>query len=171
MGCKTACDIFDHARLELCLISSSKIITPTVKIISSLLNGLISYRELGRVEVVISEVLRNALEHGNLGISYEEKTAALENDAFEQLLSERSSRAIAHGLKIRVIVDISPTEFCCVVEDDGEGFNWQDVPEPIVDPTVLLKLHGRGLAMVNKEFDQVLFNDKGNSVKLLKKLA
>ncbi|HOY66647.1 MAG TPA: ATP-binding protein [Candidatus Ozemobacteraceae bacterium] len=123
------------------------------------------------IRLGLIEIIRNAIEHGNLGITYDEKTAALDGDpsAFERLISERMadpSRKERH-VDIRFQMDGAQCEW--IISDEGAGFDWQSVPDPN-DPANLLSTHGRGILLTRLNFDAVSYFGRGNQVSLRKSL-
>jgi len=89
-------------------------------------------------------------------------------------LDEAFVNAVKHGNKndptklVRVTAELSPKEACFTVEDEGEGFNVQDIPDPC-DPTNLFKSSGRGVLLMYNIMDEVEYNAQGNRVKMVKR--
>jgi serine/threonine-protein kinase RsbW len=89
-------------------------------------------------------------------------------------LDEAFVNAVKHGNKndpsklLRVTAELSPREACFTVEDEGEGFNVQDIPDPC-DPTNLFKTSGRGVLLIYNIMDEVEYNAQGNRVKMVKR--
>jgi serine/threonine-protein kinase RsbW len=89
-------------------------------------------------------------------------------------LDEAFVNAIKHGNKsdptkmVRITAELSPTEACFTVEDEGEGFNVKDIPDPC-DPSNLFKTTGRGVLLMYNIMDEVEYNAQGNRVKMVKK--
>ena len=54
------------------------------------------------------------------------------------------------------------------MEDEGEGFNVQDIPDPC-DPANLFKSSGRGVLLIYNIMDEVEYNAQGNRVKMVKR--
>lgn len=89
-------------------------------------------------------------------------------------LDEAFVNAVKHGNKydhqknIRIIADISKTEARFTVEDEGEGFDVQNIPDPL-DPENLFKTSGRGVLFIYNIMDEVTYNDRGNRLTMVKK--
>ena len=89
-------------------------------------------------------------------------------------LDEAFVNAVKHGNKndpsklLRVTAELSRREACFTVEDEGEGFNVQDIPDPC-DPTNLFKTSGRGVLLIYNIMDEVEYNAQGNRVKMVKR--
>ncbi|MDP3638076.1 MAG: response regulator, partial [Azonexus sp.] len=85
--------------------------------------------EPGRIVLGLSELMLNAVEHGNLAIGYERKSALLEDGGLdseiERLLNlpEFSSRCA------EVLVRRSDGVLKFLIRDQGDGFNWQAYQE------------------------------------------
>jgi serine/threonine-protein kinase RsbW len=54
------------------------------------------------------------------------------------------------------------------VEDEGEGFDVQQIPDPR-DPTNLFKSSGRGVLLIYNIMDEVEYNAQGNLLKMVKR--
>ena len=89
-------------------------------------------------------------------------------------LDEAFVNAVKHGNKndptklIRVTAELSPCEACFTVEDEGEGFDVQGIPDPC-DPANLFKTSGRGVLLIYNIMDEVEYNAQGNRVKMVKR--
>ena len=55
------------------------------------------------------------------------------------------------------------------IRDQGSGFDPTDVIDPRSDPSQLTADRGRGLAFIRLFMDDVLFNDVGNEITLIKR--
>jgi serine/threonine-protein kinase RsbW len=91
-------------------------------------------------------------------------------------LDEAFVNAVKHGNKndptklIRVGAELSPTEAAFTIEDEGEGFDVQTIPDPC-DPSNLFKSSGRGVLLMYNIMDEVEYNAQGNRVKMVKRPA
>ncbi len=89
-------------------------------------------------------------------------------------LDEAFVNAVKHGNKndptklVRVGAELSPKEACFTVEDEGEGFDVQTIPDPC-DPANLFKSSGRGVLLIYNIMDEVEYNAQGNRVKMVKR--
>ncbi len=89
-------------------------------------------------------------------------------------LDEAFVNAVKHGNKndptklIRVGAELSPKEACFTIEDEGEGFDVQTIPDPC-DPANLFKSSGRGVLLIYNIMDEVEYNAQGNRVKMVKR--
>jgi anti-sigma regulatory factor (Ser/Thr protein kinase) len=124
--------------------------------------------EIQKIRIGISEILTNAIEHGNLSISGDEKFRATEAGTYMELIEERLNDPNYKDRKVLVEININKDILKINIEDSGDGFNISEV-EPSNNPEDLLKLHGRGILITKMYFDEVLYNKKGNKVTLVKK--
>ena len=82
--------------------------------------------------------------------------------------------AVKHGNKsdptklVRITAELSPKEASFTVEDEGQGFNVQEIPDPC-DPANLFKTSGRGVLLIYNIMDEVEYNAQGNRVKMVKR--
>lgn len=99
---------------------------------------------------------------------------APENSNLFIALDEAFVNAVKHGNKndptklIRIGAELSPKEACFTIEDEGEGFNVQAIPDPC-DPANLFKSSGRGVLLIYNIMDEVEYNAQGNRVKMVKR--
>jgi len=136
------------------------------------LEGALGKREMADLQLGMCELLINAIEHGNLGISAEEKRQALSKGNFDALLKER--RACAElgqrSVSIEVILDQASREISCHFRDQGDGFDWQALPQELT-PENLLQPQGRGVILTRMVADRLEYNDKGNEVTFVKRIG
>ncbi len=89
-------------------------------------------------------------------------------------LDEAFVNAVKHGNKndpkklLRITAELSPKEACFTVEDEGEGFDIGDIPDPC-DPANLFRTSGRGVLLIYNIMDEVEYNAQGNRVKMVKR--
>jgi len=89
-------------------------------------------------------------------------------------LDEAFVNAVKHGNKndptklLRITAELSPNEASFTVEDEGEGFNVREIPDPC-DPANLFRTSGRGVLLIYNIMDEVEYNEQGNRVKMVKR--
>jgi CheY-like chemotaxis protein len=116
-----------------------------------------------RVVMGIAELLINAIEHGNLGISYDEKTELNHSGRWLLEIERRQSLPEYRTRNVQVHLDQLQDHLALTIKDEGNGFNWQKYL--IMDPDRAMDNHGRGIAMANMLcFDQVEYMGNGNTV-------
>ena len=89
-------------------------------------------------------------------------------------LDEAFVNAVKHGNKfdasknIRIAADVSKTEARFTIEDEGEGFDVSNIPDPL-DPQNLFKPSGRGVLFIYNIMDEVMYNERGNRLTMVKR--
>lgn len=111
----------------------------------------------------LSELFINAVEHGNLGITYDEKTALLHGNRLDEEISERLKLPENISKYVVAIFEKEPENVTIRVKDSGPGFNWR--PYMDFDTERLTHIHGRGIAMANKTvFSSLQYLGSGNEL-------
>ncbi len=93
----------------------------------------------------LSELLVNSVEHGNLGVTYAEKSQLKLNDGWREEIDRRI--ALPENSSKKVVLNFRREGATVVlrITDEGQGFPWQDYldinPERACDP------NGRGIAL------------------------
>ncbi len=122
------------------------------------------------LKLCVRELLINSMEHGNLGISFEEKSQALANDSYIHILSERQKDPLNINKRITVIYSLTPEKIEVSITDEGNGFDHKKMLARSIDDSNSSSLgHGRGILMSKIFFDHIEYNEKGNSVFIVKK--
>jgi serine/threonine-protein kinase RsbW len=89
-------------------------------------------------------------------------------------LDEAFVNAVKHGNKndltklVKITAELSPKEASFTVEDEGEGFDIREIPNPC-DPENLFRSSGRGVLLIYNIMDEVEYNAQGNRVKMVKR--
>jgi anti-sigma regulatory factor (Ser/Thr protein kinase) len=116
-----------------------------------------------RVEVGICELLLNAVEHGNLEITYDEKTQLLASGRLEEEVAHRSMLPRYADRHAVVEIQRGATEIRLIVKDQGGGFDWRpylDFSEERAPDS-----HGRGIATARLLcFTRLEYRGNGNEV-------
>ncbi len=116
-----------------------------------------------RVVLGLTELLINAVEHGNLGISYEEKSRLNQNGEWEEEIRRRSMQETYKDREVVVEFERNANEVLFTIRDQGEGFDWRQYLE--ISPERAFDSHGRGIAMANTiSFDTIDYVGVGNEV-------
>lgn len=121
------------------------------------------------VSLGVRETLMNSIEHGNLGISFEEKSKALEEDRLFDLIKTRQQEPGYRDRKIRVGYAFNQDELSIRIEDQGEGFDAETMLKREIRGTPeARRMHGRGIRITRAMFDEIVYSGKGNQVFLRK---
>jgi serine/threonine-protein kinase RsbW len=89
-------------------------------------------------------------------------------------LDEAFVNAVKHGNHndpnklVRITAELSSKEARFTVEDEGDGFNVQEIPDPC-DPANLFKASGRGVLLIYNIMDEVQYNERGNRLTMVKR--
>jgi CheY-like chemotaxis protein/anti-sigma regulatory factor (Ser/Thr protein kinase) len=111
----------------------------------------------------LTELLVNAIEHGNLGITYAEKKRLRLAGGWNDEVARRQALPEYAARSVRVRVARRPDCFEFTVSDEGGGFDWRRYldfdPERAADP------NGRGIAMARLlSFARLEYLGSGNTV-------
>ncbi len=140
------------------------------QIIDSILKDIKSYiaeSEIVSIELGLIELITNAMEHGNMNISYTEKQEALNNNSLMKLYTDRMSQSKYAKRKVEIKFVKDSNFFEWTIIDEGNGFNWNIVPDP-TDSDKLLELSGRGIFITKFLFDELEYIGVGNTVRVRK---
>ncbi len=126
------------------------------------------------IQVGLHELIVNAIEHGNLEITHEEKDALLaeSHDAYMALVHKRQGDPAHAGRRVRVSLTLDHDQATLVwhILDDGKGFDYKTLPDPMsYEPDQLLS--GRGIFLARLHFDAVEYVGRGNEVIASKRIA
>lgn len=112
----------------------------------------------------LGELVINAVEHGNLAISYEEKSKLKASMAWDNEIENRLRMPEYKNRRATIEIQRTAGAVNFIISDEGNGFDWQ----PYMDFAAerMMDNHGRGIAMANKLcFDELQYEGKGNVVK------
>jgi CheY-like chemotaxis protein/anti-sigma regulatory factor (Ser/Thr protein kinase) len=128
-----------------------------------------SLKDAAQTAMGLAELMINAVEHGNLGVTYTEKSQLLQagrwREEIEARLKEPRYRNRFASLRLERHADHVEFE----VSDMGQGFDWRAFLD--VDPSRAMDLHGRGIAIARRAcFDSVEYRGCGNVVVATKSL-
>jgi serine/threonine-protein kinase RsbW len=98
----------------------------------------ISKENYGKILIATLEAVNNAIIHGN-----------------------KSNRK--KHVDIEILLDVN--KLIITVTDEGRGFKPKEVPDP-TKPENIEAMNGRGVFLMSKLADEIVFNKKGNSVKM-----
>lgn len=135
-----------------------------------LLNVDYKFGDVDLLKIGLYEIMVNSIEYGNLEITSSNKQELLGNgqNYYEYLLSRSNLPEFAKRY-LHIRVSLHTNRLSITIEDNGPGFPWQDMlikgyslPE---DP---YSFCGRGIFLAIKVFDELRFNEQGNSIELIK---
>ncbi|MCE2993840.1 MAG: response regulator [Alphaproteobacteria bacterium] len=133
------------------------------KILAILIGSCMPEPEM--MAIGLTELMINAVEHGNLAITYEEKRELKLANKWEAEIEAREKLAenILKYCEISIVRDQAADEFIVNIKDQGNGFDWTKFDR--FDPNRLTDPNGRGIVLSqNSGFDNVQYLGKGNEV-------
>ncbi len=116
--------------------------------------------------IAISEVISNAIYHGNL-----ELESSLKDHSFKKFQEEAEKRikiAPYKDRKVYINGFFNKEKFVIEVEDEGNGFDWKGLVKKLNFSIDTVLPYGRGIFLLITIFDEVYWNDKGNKITLIK---
>ncbi len=116
-----------------------------------------------KVATGLSELLLNAVEHGNLGISYQEKTELVSQGRWREEIERRLNQPEYQDKFVLVKIVREATRTTFTIKDQGKGFD----PSTFLtfSPERATDLHGRGIALSRMlSFDSLDYLGNGNQV-------
>lgn len=127
--------IIEHIKLP----SDFNALVDVENLVDRVCNGLgVQEEAYGNVLVAVTEAVNNAIQHGN---------------------------ELKRELFVDVAVGDKSEEFCFSIKDEGNGFNFNELPDPTA-PENILKERGRGIFLMKNLADDVVYDGVGNSVSI-----
>lgn len=172
-GYQALIDCMAASEFSFSLPNDYELIEPLTDLIQQMIKGvgLCDSIESVRVGVSVEQAILNAMFRGNLEISYEDMQQSRERlmqgeDA--DIVTERISKAPYASRRVSIAVQVNKDEARFVVGDEGPGFDTSTVPDS-GDSSALDRDGGRGLVLMNTFMDEVVFNQAGNQVTMVKR--
>jgi serine/threonine-protein kinase RsbW len=104
----------------------------------------IGHEVFGNILITTTEAVNNAILHGN-------------------------NRDVNKNVEVSYKYDTDSKRLSFIVSDEGNGFDYTNVPDP-TSPENVLMLGGRGVFLMKQLADFVIFSNNGNTVELEFKL-
>ncbi len=121
----------------------------------------ISDEDRVNLQMTLMELLMNAVEHGNLNISYKEKNEWLMNGGdIITLIKERAQKPEYRGRRVHISYFIKHNASAFRIRDEGEGFDWKEAMEKSGGT----ETNGRGILLSSQCVQKISYNEKGNQV-------
>lgn len=125
------------------------------------------------IQIALQEVITNAIEHGNLEISFEKKTELVsKTENYSELVIKEAHPKFLNERKVYLDYSLTREKVVYTVRDEGKGFDWKNTIFKInnfaAGTEFSSSCHGIGLRMIHKVFDSVEYNDAGNEIRLIK---
>lgn len=175
-----ALDVYNKQRELSVALGHSKLLYECVENASFKINNLDQANKISvslaqlfpnpeKVVLGISEILVNAIEHGNLNISYEEKSELNLKSQWKAEIDKRLNLPEYKDKAVTIHFTKTKDEIVLSVKDEGKGFDYKRYME--FDPTRSTHNHGRGIAFANNiSFDKLEYVGTGNQVNCIVRL-
>ncbi|MDZ4701065.1 MAG: ATP-binding protein [Rhodothermales bacterium] len=125
-------------------------------------------------------VLECPSDLGNLDALVDETGAFVEEIGLDEelaykivlLMSEAATNAITHGnaedpaKKVDIELRCAPRQIALIVEDEGEGFNLDEIEDPISAEN-LMRGGGRGLFFIREMAEEVHLENNGRRIRMI----
>ncbi len=124
--------------------------------------GYIDLELKDKIHVSLFEMLMNAVEHGNCNISYNEKSAWLEEHGdIIELIRKKNRDDRIKSRHVFFSYTLTPERSRYTIRDEGSGFDWRSYLAGKKDD---MALHGRGIMMTGVYTENLEYNELGNEV-------
>lgn len=142
--------------------------------VSSLVNFLVKessdkFTEEQKLDIKLGlgELVLNSVEHGNMGITYEEKSTAVIDGTLQSLYAEKMEHPDIKNRYVTIAYNQTQCGAEWEITDEGNGFDPDCIPNPISEDGIM-RLHGRGIFICKFQFDEMEYIGKGNKVRVVK---
>jgi CheY-like chemotaxis protein len=129
--------------------------------IAGLISALCPARDAANMGLM--ELMLNAIEHGNLGITYDEKTTLIAEDRLQEEVRRRCALPEHAGKVATINFRREDKKLLFTIQDAGKGFDWMPFLE--MSMARVMDNHGRGIAMSRMvSFTSLEYRGNGNCV-------
>ena len=125
---------------------------------------IISEDQVNVLQLVLSELLMNAVEHGNCGITFQQKKEWLNthSDTFA-LIAEKCKDEKIGARKIDLEVTVQKDHIHLELRDQGVGFDWKRFLAE-QESTMQPGKHGFGILVASRYTNNLTYNATGNAL-------
>jgi CheY-like chemotaxis protein/anti-sigma regulatory factor (Ser/Thr protein kinase) len=117
--------------------------TKEAHLIAQLVSNLCPSRDEAHMGLI--ELMLNAVEHGNLGITYDEKTLLIAEERLHEEVDRRLSLPEYARKTASLQFKRADNNLVFTIKDEGKGFDWTQFMEMKIER--MMDNHGRGIAM------------------------
>ncbi len=111
----------------------------------------------------LTELMRNAVEHGNLEIGFKEKARLMEDGMLNAEIERRLHNPAYAERCAEAVLARKPEGVYVIITDKGPGFQWSDFTK--FSPARAAYKNGRGIQVARLTcFDKLAYNEAGNQV-------
>jgi hypothetical protein len=116
----------------------------------------------------LRELIINAIEHGNLEITWQEKFKALRGGRYLELVQQKRSLSEFKDRRVSLEYSVTPQRVVFRLADQGKGFDYDkhlnNSRNSEMKPVSEVMGPGQGIFMALRVFDRLEYNDRGNQV-------
>ncbi|MDR1904585.1 MAG: ATP-binding protein [Treponema sp.] len=128
--------------------------------------GLITPDNKMHLQLALGELIVNAVEHGNCGITYDEKTIGMDKGlSVVDLVAEKCKDPAIRAKKVDFQWEIRAEKSLFTIHDEGKGFDVKAHLKKVATQD-MLSLHGRGIKLASMLSQELIYNERGNQVTL-----
>ncbi|MCF7919912.1 MAG: response regulator [Candidatus Cloacimonetes bacterium] len=154
-------------KLTMEIESDLKLIAKVAHFLANETATIFNEDEIVSVNIALLELLVNAFEHGNLEITYADKSKAIAEKRLDKLYQERLANPALASRKTRIEFTLEK-DFCeWIITDEGSGFDTSLYSELSTDDRE--NEHGRGIFITKFHLDELEYLDNGRKVRALKR--
>lgn len=128
-------------------------------------SGLFDESRYYGLNLALFECLANALEHGNLEVTYDEKTADIQLGVYLENLRRKAKQMPYRARKIHIEYVVDDEGAIIDIQDEGSGFDSASLLEKIKHKEKE-DYHGRGILLALNMVDSVQYSEKGSRVRI-----
>lgn len=110
----------------------------------------------------LTELMLNAIEHGNLGITYDEKSMLVKSGQWYEEINRRLALPENKDKTATITFKSNSNSMVVLIKDQGNGFEWQQYLD--LSLSRMTHSNGRGVATAKFSFSTMEYSDKGNEV-------
>ncbi|QDQ26062.1 response regulator [Chitinimonas arctica] len=116
-----------------------------------------------RAVLGLTELMVNAIEHGNLGVGYGEKKAMMQSGHWRETIEAMQREPEHCDKRVRIVTKREGDMLLVEISDEGDGFEWE--PYLDFDPARAFDPNGRGISMARAmSFEALDYRGTGNVV-------
>lgn len=152
-GINSAFPLMNSGHFQFRTVEEAKHLSNFIAFLTSDPNGI----GIGYFELMI-----NAVEHGNLGITYDEKTQLINESRLHNEIQQRLEQDAYREKYVSVNLEHTPDQLIVTITDMGDGFDFEQYMEFSLERA--MDNHGRGIMMANKlSFDSLSYSNGGRT--------
>ncbi len=158
-----------ESSIKLCLETDESLVPSVIARLELPLAELDLFDEGERMQIAMAldESLLNAIVHGNLEVSSDLREID-DGEPYVALIQKRKQEEPYRSRRVMVSLQATTTQASITIRDDGPGFDTSCLRDP-TEPDNLELCGGRGLLLINSFMDEVIHNEAGNEITMIKR--